>query len=41
LAADVLAGKDVVKSIADRAAWRDDERRWCREGKLPKPGWWE
>ncbi len=18
-----------------------DERRWCREGKLPKPGWWE
>jgi hypothetical protein len=26
---------------ADRAAWRDDERRWCRKGKLPKPGWWE
>ena len=41
LAADVLAGKDVDKAIADRAAWRDDERRWCREGKLPKPGWWE
>ena len=17
-----------------------DERRWCREGKLPQPGWW-
>lgn len=42
LAADVLAGKDVCdKAIADRAAWRDDERRWCRQGKLPKPGWWE
>jgi hypothetical protein len=41
LAADVLAGKDVDKAIADRAVWRDDERRWCREGKLPKPGWWE
>ena len=41
LTADVLAAKDVEKAIADRAAWRDDERRWCREGKLPKPGWWE
>ena len=41
LAADVLADKDVDKAIADRAAWRDDERRWCREGKLPKPGWWD
>ena len=41
LTADVLAGKDVEKAIADRADWRDDERRWCREGKLPKPGWWE
>ena len=41
LTADVLAGKDVGKAIADRAAWRDDERRGCREGKLPKPGWWE
>jgi hypothetical protein len=40
LMADVLAGKDVDKAIADRAVWRDDERRWCREGKLPKPGWW-
>jgi len=41
LTADVLAGKDMDKAIADRAVWRDDERRWCREGKLPKPGWWE
>jgi hypothetical protein len=40
LAADVLAAKDVEKAIADRAEWRADERRWCREGKLPKPGWW-
>jgi hypothetical protein len=39
LAADVLA-KDVEKAIADRAEWRSDERRWCREGKLPRPGWW-
>ncbi|MDO9541945.1 MAG: BREX-1 system adenine-specific DNA-methyltransferase PglX [Kiritimatiellia bacterium] len=41
LTADILAGKDVDKAIADRSVWRDDERRWCREGKLPKPGWWE
>jgi hypothetical protein len=41
LAADVLARKDVDKAIADRAGWRADERRWVREGKLPKPGWWE
>lgn len=41
LAADVLAAKDVEKAIADRAEWRADERRWCREGKLPNPGWWE
>lgn len=40
LAADVLAAKDVEKAIADRAQWRADERRWCREGKLPQPGWW-
>jgi len=40
LAADVLAAKDVEKAIADRAEWRTDERRWCREGKLPHPGWW-
>ena len=40
LAADVLAKKDLDKAIADRADWRADERRWCREGKLPQPGWW-
>jgi hypothetical protein len=40
LPADVIAAKDLAKAIADRAAWRADERRWCREGKLPRPGWW-
>ncbi|HET6878828.1 MAG TPA: hypothetical protein VFI31_01585 [Pirellulales bacterium] len=40
LAADILAKKDLDKAIADRAAWRSDERRWVREGKLPQPGWW-
>ena len=40
LAADVLPGKDIDKAIANRADWRSDERRWCREGKLPQPGWW-
>jgi hypothetical protein len=40
LAADVLAAKDIEKAIGDRAEWRADERRWCREGKLPRPGWW-
>jgi hypothetical protein len=40
LAADVLAARDLPRAIADRATWRADERRWCREGKLPRPGWW-
>lgn len=40
LASEVLPPKDVERAIADRARWRADERRWCREGKLPKPGWW-
>ncbi|MFO0579207.1 MAG: BREX-1 system adenine-specific DNA-methyltransferase PglX [Polyangia bacterium] len=40
LAADVLASKDLDKAIADRAVWRGDERRWSREGKLPRPGYW-
>ncbi len=40
LATDVLAVRDVDEAIADRAEWRADERRWCREGKLPQPGWW-
>jgi hypothetical protein len=41
LAADVLAAKDLDKAISDRAEWRADERRWCRESKLPHPGWWQ
>lgn len=41
LAVDVLAKKDLDKAISDRAEWRADERRWCREGKLPRPGWWK
>jgi len=40
LARDVLAAKDVDKAIADRAEWRADERRWCRQGVVPQPGWW-
>ena len=40
LAAPVLSKKDLDKAIADRAQWRADERRWCRENKLPQPGWW-
>jgi len=40
LAADVIAKKDLEKAISDRAEWRADERRWCREGKLPRCGWW-
>jgi len=40
LAADVIVKKDLEKAISDRAEWRADERRWCREGKLPKCGWW-
>jgi hypothetical protein len=31
----------VVEFALFGSALRDDERRWCREGKLPKPGWWE
>ncbi len=41
LATDVIANKDIDKAISDRAEWRADERRWCRQGKLPKPGWWK
>jgi len=41
LAAEVIAKKDLETAIADRAEWRSDERRWCREGKLPHPGWWK
>ncbi|MBN1139875.1 MAG: hypothetical protein JXM73_25105 [Anaerolineae bacterium] len=39
LAARVLNAKDVPKAIADRARWRSDERRWVREGVLPRCGW--
>lgn len=41
LASEVLPSKDLDKAIVDRAEWRADERRWCREGKLPMPGWWK
>ncbi len=37
---EVLPAKDMDKAISDRIQWRSDERRWCREGKLPQPGWW-
>ncbi|MDK2407800.1 N-6 DNA methylase [Aphanizomenon sp. PH219] len=40
LASEVIAKKDIDKAISDRVEWRADERRWCREGKLPQPGWW-
>ena len=39
LASDVLKAADAQKAIADRARWRADERRWAREGKLPRCGW--
>ncbi|MCZ7570449.1 MAG: hypothetical protein M5U01_17930 [Ardenticatenaceae bacterium] len=39
LASDVLKAKDARQAIADRARWRADERRWVREGKLPRCGW--
>jgi methylase of polypeptide subunit release factors len=39
LAAEVLKPADARKAIADRARWRSDERRWVREGKLPRCGW--
>jgi hypothetical protein len=39
LASDVLKEADAKKAIADRARWRADERRWVREGVLPRCGW--
>lgn len=39
LAADVLKEADARKAIADRVRWRSDERRWVREGVLPRCGW--
>ncbi len=39
LASDVLKLNDAKKALADRARWRTDERRWVRDGKLPRCGW--
>ncbi len=39
LGSDVFKAQDARKAIADRARWRADERRWVREGKLPRCGW--
>jgi len=39
LAREVLNGKDAKKALGDRVRWRADERRWVREGKLPRCGW--
>ena len=39
LANDVLKAADARKALTDRARWRSDERRWVREGKLPRCGW--
>ena len=39
LTGDVLRPDDARKAIADRARWRSDERRWVREGVLPRCGW--
>jgi len=39
LVSDVLKTADAKKALADRARWRADERRWVRDGKLPRCGW--
>ncbi len=39
LASDVLKPADAKKALVDRAHWRADERRWVRDGKLPRCGW--
>ncbi|MEI6043520.1 MAG: hypothetical protein WCS37_03905, partial [Chloroflexota bacterium] len=39
LTSEVLKAADAKKAIADRVRWRSDERRWVREGKLPRCGW--
>lgn len=39
LASDVLKTADAKKALVDRARWRADERRWVRDGKLPRCGW--
>jgi hypothetical protein len=40
LSADVLPATDLEGAIADRAAWRAEERRRCRAGAQARPGWW-
>jgi len=39
LPSDVLKEADARKAIVERARWRADERRWAREGVLPRCGW--
>jgi Eco57I restriction endonuclease. len=39
LTKDVLNKKDATKALSDRVRWRADERRWVREGTLPRCGW--
>ena len=39
LGSDVLKAQEARKAVADRTRWRADERRWVREGKLPRCGW--
>jgi hypothetical protein len=39
LVSNVLKVADAKKALADRARWRADERRWVRDGKLPRCGW--
>jgi len=41
LVSDVLKLSDARKALTDRARWRADERRWVRDGKLPRCGWME
>ncbi len=39
LTSAVLKPADAQKALADRVRWRSDERRWVRQGKLPRCGW--
>lgn len=39
LAREVLNPQDALKALSDRVHWRAEERRWVREGKLPRCGW--
>lgn len=40
LAARVLRPADAERAVADRARWRAEERRWCRDGLADAPSWW-